>query len=89
MKIYIDSEVCWQRIEGQVYITKGETYLLLNKTASAVWVGIFERKNIENITSCLQMQYGIHRDEALADVTEIIEDLVGWGVLTYEKPKYN
>lgn len=89
MKLAIDNEVCWQRIEGQVYITKAGSFLLLNSTASMVWLGIYRAKDVEEIASYLGEQYGIKQTDVLKDVMQIIEQLVGLGILTYGKPEFN
>ena len=89
MKCRIDCKVCWQRIKSQIYIIRDDKFILLNESASLIWMGIYQGKTTTEIAKDLYNLYGTDYSVILDDVSGTVNDLISAGVLTYGNVQFS
>ena len=82
MKCRIDCKVCWQRIKSQIYIIRDDKFILLNESASLIWMGIYQGKTTTEIAKDLYNLYGTDFSVILDDVSGTVNDLISAGATT-------
>lgn len=75
----------WRDIGGEVVILneKGTQVCLLNKTASSIWMLCDGTKALDEIAAHLRDRFDVCPAEALADVQEFADELVGAGLVVW------
>jgi len=75
----------WRDIGGEVVILneEGTQVCLLNKTASSIWTLCDGTKALDEIAAQLCDRFDVSSAEALADVQEFADELVGAGLVVW------
>lgn len=67
-----------------MYITREDEFVMLNKSASLIWMGIHQRKSDREIISYLLEQYDVDEAVIKSDINEITDSLIEKGFVRYE-----
>lgn len=85
----VAGDVIFQRVsDGAVLLsTDGEIYYGLNEVGAEIWEGLTRRRDVDAICEELQDRHpGVGEDRIRSDVTELLEELEGAGLLTWGEP---
>ncbi len=85
----VAGDVIFQRVsDGAVLLsTDGEIYYGLNELGAEIWEGLTRRRDVDAICDELRDRYpGVGADRIRSDVTELLEELAGEGLLTWREP---
>ena len=76
-------DVTWQEIDGELVILDlaRSTYLTTNTTGAFLTKRLVEESSEDDLAGALAAEYGLDRDEALADVREFVGTLRGLELL--------
>ena len=90
MKNYpvIHPELTWRLLDGEAVIvspTSGEIRVL-NHVGTKIWQLIVDTHTVEEIEQALVNQYGLSPQQANADVSAFIEDLLDRGLVIWKSP---
>jgi hypothetical protein len=66
---------------------KGGHMLTLNLTGSMIWRQLAEGRSLEQIADTLSPQFGIPREQALADVNEFLQQLESQQLIAPPEPE--
>lgn len=76
--------LAWREIDGSIVIISPELSMVheLNPTASFIWRKVDGKRTTDEIAEQLAAEFDVSRESALADVHELVENLVANSLLS-------
>lgn len=75
-----------RRVAGTQMVARGQDVLELNEVAAVVWNLADGSRSLVEISTHVMTEYEVSEEEALADVTEFVTEMVNAGFMSVRDP---
>ena len=72
-----------RRVRGDFLLGDADRTMLLSGPAQFLFSSLDARRSVADVARLLAAEYGIDEEEALADTTDFLEDLVSRGIVEW------